>query len=246
MAEDDRARRLESAERGLAVMLAVSHALTGWERFEDGSELLLREIAIALGQAAGILWLPEAGMLVPRAFGSPRRGDGVALWGALAALRLAPGRGLPGRAWEQGAPVRHDGDGPQDSALEPTAVAGALRASLALPALAGEEVLGVIELYGAPQEKLGNGLTDVLSAAGRQLGIFFSRRRGELNLSPLTPRELEVLTLMARGLTVRRAAEELSISPATVKTHLEHIYSKLGVCERTSAVAQALRSGLIE
>src|ERR1700694_3997838 len=96
---EDQGARLDTAERGVAVLLAVSETLTAWETFEHGSERLLREIAVALGQAAGILWLPQAGVLVPRAFGSARRRDGVALRTALGPLRLAPGSGLPGTAW---------------------------------------------------------------------------------------------------------------------------------------------------
>jgi ATP/maltotriose-dependent transcriptional regulator MalT len=85
----------------------------------------------------------------------------------------------------------------------------------------------------------------VLGIAGHVLGTLFASRRGELKLSPLTARELEVLTLAAHGLTGRRIAQELEISPATVKTHFEHIFRKLGVSDRTAAVAQGLRGGLI-
>ncbi len=244
-AEADRVR-LDTAERGLAVLLAVSQGLAGWETFEHGSEQLLRDIAVALGQAAGALWLPHAGVLVARAFGSARRRDGATLKSALGPLRLAPGVGLAGSAWERRAPIHSAALRAEEPARDTQPVARILRASVALPALADEEVLGVIELYTTSQEELSEQLTNVLSAAGHLLGMFFSRRRGELKLSPLTPRELEVLTLMAHGLTVRAAAERLSISPATVKTHLEHIYNKLGASERTSAVAVALRSGLIE
>jgi DNA-binding CsgD family transcriptional regulator len=243
---DDDGARLDTAERGVAVLLAVSQALATWETFEQGSERLLRDIAVALGQAAGTLWLPQAGVLVARAFGSVRRRDGARLKSALGPLRLAPGIGLPGSAWERRAPIRPAVLRAEEPARDTQPVAGILRASVALPAITGQEVLGVIELYTTSQEELSEHLTNVLSAAGQLLGMFFSRRRGELKLSPLTPRELEVLTLMAHGLTVRVAAERLSISPATVKTHLEHIYNKLGVSERTSAVAVALRSGLIE
>jgi ATP/maltotriose-dependent transcriptional regulator MalT len=70
--------------------------------------------------------------------------------------------------------------------------------------------------------------------------------RGELESSPLTARELEVLTLAALGLSVSSIGERLTISRGTVKSHLEHIYGKLGVVNRTAAVAQALRTGLIE
>ncbi|GAA2165592.1 response regulator transcription factor [Actinomadura napierensis] len=62
---------------------------------------------------------------------------------------------------------------------------------------------------------------------------------------PLSPRELEVLGLVARGGTNREAAARLFISEATVKTHLLHIYGKLGVNDRAAAVAAAFDRGLL-
>lgn len=62
----------------------------------------------------------------------------------------------------------------------------------------------------------------------------------------LTPREVEILTLTAKGLTNRHAAETLGLSRATVRTHLEHIYAKLEVSNRTEAVSEAIRRGLID
>ncbi|HEU5031238.1 MAG TPA: response regulator transcription factor [Spirillospora sp.] len=62
---------------------------------------------------------------------------------------------------------------------------------------------------------------------------------------PLSPRELEVLGLIARGSTNREAAAQLFISEATVKTHLLHIYGKLGVNDRAAAVAAAFTQGLL-
>jgi DNA-binding CsgD family transcriptional regulator len=64
-------------------------------------------------------------------------------------------------------------------------------------------------------------------------------------LRSLTPRELEVLELAAEGRPGPVIAEELVISPATVRTHFEHIYAKLSVRDRAGAVAKALRLGLI-
>ncbi|MBV8217793.1 MAG: helix-turn-helix transcriptional regulator, partial [Solirubrobacterales bacterium] len=58
----------------------------------------------------------------------------------------------------------------------------------------------------------------------------------------LTPRERQVLELASRG---RTTPEIAVVSPATVKTHLEHIYGKLGAHDRVSAVAGALRLGPI-
>ncbi len=62
---------------------------------------------------------------------------------------------------------------------------------------------------------------------------------------PISARELEVLELVARGASNREAAERLFISEATVKTHLIHIYSKLGVNDRAAAVAEAFDRGLM-
>ncbi|MEV6010919.1 response regulator transcription factor [Streptomyces sp. NPDC051976] len=61
----------------------------------------------------------------------------------------------------------------------------------------------------------------------------------------LTDRELEVLRLVAAGSTNKEAAKTLFISEATVKTHLLHLYAKLGVRDRAAAVAAAYRSGLL-
>lgn len=61
----------------------------------------------------------------------------------------------------------------------------------------------------------------------------------------LSERELEVLSRIARGRTTAQVAEELFISPKTVRNHLSHIMQKLGVRDRTQAVLFALRVGLI-
>src|SRR5438552_6550909 len=62
----------------------------------------------------------------------------------------------------------------------------------------------------------------------------------------LTAREVEVLQLLAFGHTNKDIADQLCISPDTVKTHLEHTFEKLGASDRTAAVAEALRRHLIE
>jgi DNA-binding NarL/FixJ family response regulator len=62
---------------------------------------------------------------------------------------------------------------------------------------------------------------------------------------PLSAREFEVLELVARGTTNREAAAKLFISEATVKTHLLHIYAKLGVNDRAAAVAEGFNRGLL-
>ena len=64
--------------------------------------------------------------------------------------------------------------------------------------------------------------------------------------SGLTPREGEVLNLLADGLTQTEIAERLVISPKTVATHIQRILGKLGVHSRAEAVSRAYRLGLVE
>ena len=61
----------------------------------------------------------------------------------------------------------------------------------------------------------------------------------------LTPRELEVLQLVAAGASNRQIGQDLMLSEAPVKSHLVHIYDKLGVRSRTSAVAAAREQGVL-
>ncbi|MGC8628335.1 MAG: response regulator [Acidimicrobiales bacterium] len=72
-----------------------------------------------------------------------------------------------------------------------------------------------------------------------------SRAASSSLLHLLTPRELEVLRLAARGASNGCIARELFISEKTVKNHLEHIYSKFGVESRGQAAAKGVRLGLV-
>jgi DNA-binding NarL/FixJ family response regulator len=78
------------------------------------------------------------------------------------------------------------------------------------------------------------------SVASRLVSRVRSPDRGELS-----PRELEILAMVAKGSTNRLIAKELFISEATVKTHLLHIYEKLGVPDRAAAVGEAYKRGLL-
>jgi two-component system nitrate/nitrite response regulator NarL len=72
------------------------------------------------------------------------------------------------------------------------------------------------------------------------------RARGRTDGQHLTPREREVLLLLASGASAPQIGERLHLSTGTVKTHLGHLYDKLGVSDRAAAVAEAMRGGLIE
>ncbi len=63
---------------------------------------------------------------------------------------------------------------------------------------------------------------------------------------PLTPRELEILAMVAEGLTSKRIARRLGIAFCTVRTHLERVRGKLGARSRAEAVARAVRTGQLE
>ena len=71
------------------------------------------------------------------------------------------------------------------------------------------------------------------------------RKRAELLLRSLTPREIEVLKLLARGFTNRQIARELYISANTAKFHVQHVIEKLGVRDRTEAAYRAAGLGLV-
>jgi DNA-binding NarL/FixJ family response regulator len=78
------------------------------------------------------------------------------------------------------------------------------------------------------------------SVAGRLMG----RVRAPLR-ETLSQREIEVLQLVASGASNRDAASRLFVSEATIKTHLVHVYGKLGVRDRAAAVAEGYKRGLL-
>jgi DNA-binding NarL/FixJ family response regulator len=65
------------------------------------------------------------------------------------------------------------------------------------------------------------------------------------DLAVLTPRELEVLTLLGRGLSNTELAQALTLSEATVKTHVARIFAKLALRDRAQAVVLAYETGLV-
>jgi DNA-binding NarL/FixJ family response regulator len=62
---------------------------------------------------------------------------------------------------------------------------------------------------------------------------------------PLTPRQVDILRLVAQGQTSREIAQELILSPGTVRTHVQRIIAKLSARDRTTAVVRAIQLGII-
>lgn len=74
----------------------------------------------------------------------------------------------------------------------------------------------------------------------------YTPRQEHLSAVQLSIRELEVLQLLAQGLTNREIAQTLTLSASTVKNHVEHILTKLGVSDRTQAAVHAFELGLLQ
>ncbi|MFO0985871.1 MAG: LuxR C-terminal-related transcriptional regulator [Alphaproteobacteria bacterium] len=81
----------------------------------------------------------------------------------------------------------------------------------------------------------------VLACAGQP-----ARRDAGERLSGLTPREIEVLRLIAGGATAKEAARALEIAPKTADNHIQSLYAKIGVSTRAGAALYALERGLVQ
>jgi HD-GYP domain-containing protein (c-di-GMP phosphodiesterase class II) len=115
--------------------------------------------------------------------------------------------------------------------LEPRSYRPALPLNRAAAALRSEAADGRLDA---------DATEEVLAAAGA------ARRRRTGGPSGLTPREVEVLILIARGCATKQVASQLDISAKTAGTHIERIYAKTGSSSRATATLFALRHGLID
>ncbi|GHF85449.1 DNA-binding NarL/FixJ family response regulator [Amycolatopsis bartoniae] len=103
-------------------------------------------------------------------------------------------------------------------------------------------------LKDAPREELFRGVRAAARGEAVLSPAVASRLLGQMRApvpEELSAREVEVLGLVASGCTNKQAATRLFISEATVKTHLLHVYAKLGVKDRAAAVAVAFQRGLL-
>jgi DNA-binding CsgD family transcriptional regulator/PAS domain-containing protein len=234
------------ASRELAAHIAVSAALIDWYNFEDGAMRLLHDLGTACDLKVGALWLPHDEVLTAELIWSEPTQQEISGFESMTfALRLPRGASLPGLAWQSKRPetivdVSHEPSFRRHKVAE----AAGLHGAVAFPAIKADEVLAVLEFYSREQNHTDR-LKPTLRAIGSELGEFFSRRRGELAPPQLTPRELQILQLAALGNAAPQIAESLLIGVSTVKSHMDNIYRKLDVSDRASAVATAMRLGVI-
>jgi len=111
---------------------------------------------------------------------------------------------------------------PHRAAMSDTAAAARLRGAVREGKLCPDAVAAVLEAAGQPDRR---GTTE--------------------RLAGLTPREIEVLTLIAAGHTAKEAARLLDISPKTADHHIQSLYAKIGVNTRAGAALYALEHGLV-
>jgi NarL family two-component system response regulator LiaR len=91
----------------------------------------------------------------------------------------------------------------------------------------------------------GETIIDPTAAARLMRAIADGPRMSATEAGGLTPRERQVLELIARGQSNKRIARALGVSEKTVKTHVGHVLAKLGVTDRTQAALLAVREGLV-
>jgi DNA-binding CsgD family transcriptional regulator len=209
--------------------------------------MLLRSLADAFEFDCGVFWLPMESVLVARGLWHSAAFEAAGFEAAVRNCCFRPGVGLPGRAWSERRPITCTSTERDVTFIRRDATAKAgLRGAIAFPAMHRGDVLAVLEFFSTDETLVPERLVRSLTGIGYEIGQFLGGRRGELVPPGLTGRELEVLQLAARGLTRHQIAGQLTVSASTVKTHFEHIFKKLEVGDRASAVAAALRLGVIE
>lgn len=109
---------------------------------------------------------------------------------------------------------------------------------------ASSDAAAAAKLRGAVRE--GKLCPDAVEAVLAAAGLPTRRRDVTERLAGLTPREIEVLRLIAAGHTAKEAARHLEIAPKTADNHIQSLYSKIGVSTRAGAALYALEHGLVQ
>jgi GAF domain-containing protein len=249
----ENARRYESATRWLAQLEALSeigNAVAGERNFSRLLGRISERLRALLGASTLFVALPRAdGDLEIRA------ADGDASK-ELLGVRLPRSGSKTGRVFERGRSERVDSLIEDLEVYQPASRVMNARAGLFVPMLSEEEPIGIIVAL----NKLGD---DTFSAADLHLAESFAGRvaaalrlaepggtgapaGGEerSDLAGLTAREVEVLCLVAYGMSDALIAERLVVSLRTVHAHLRSIYKKLGVGSRSAATRWAVEHHL--
>ncbi|MCA1701245.1 MAG: LuxR C-terminal-related transcriptional regulator [Actinobacteria bacterium] len=236
-------RRLD---RQLAAHVAVSAALAGWTSLVQGAELLLANLAVAMEFAFGVFWLPQESSLRATTICYAPSPAVTRVLELTRNSRHGPDSSIARLGSSQGHSVIatdavNRGLGERDAAIR----AAGLHGALAVPARFADQTFAVMEFLSFAPIVADERLLSAMDGIGHEVGRFLSSRSGELNAPVLTRRELEVLQLAAQGLSTAAMASQLHLSPSTLKRHFENIYAALGARDRTGAVGEAMRRGLI-
>ena len=191
-------------------------------------------------------WVPEGSCFTPAVVWHLPSRELEPIAESTRAWRPGLGSATVGRAFVERRPIIVS----DASAGSPPARTAAIRhagmsGALLVPAVDGDETAAVCEFLLVEPPVPTERLVRVLKGIGHEMGHFLSHRSGEMTVAVLTPRELAVLQLAAEAHSAAQIAEELHVSPATVKRHFERAYAALGVSDRAAAVGEAMRRGLI-
>jgi DNA-binding CsgD family transcriptional regulator len=237
------ARRVD---RKLEAYASVSAVLDEWVEFEPGARALLSGLGGALDLVFGALWVPQRDELTCRVLWHEESAALAAVADATTGSRPGRGSSTLGRAWTERQPVMSQQPGAGSSPERAAAMREAgLETTVVVPAVMADETLAILEFLSAEPVEPSDQLVRALVGIGHEIGYFLAQHRGALVEAVLTPREVQVLQLAARAHSAAEIAEELFLSPATVKRHFERAYERLGVSDRAAAVAAAMRQGFI-
>ena len=200
------------------VRLGLRSVLEGAEDIDVVGEVATAEAAVSAAQAGGIDVI-----LMDLRFGAGVEGTRV-MGGAEATAQIRSAMATPPKVLVV---TNYDTDADILGAIEAGAVGYLLKDAPA------QEVLAAVRSTAEGDSALSPIAADRLMT------------RVRTPRTSLTPRELEVLQLVAAGASNRQIGQDLMLSEATVKSHLVHIYDKLGVRSRTSAVAAAREQGVL-
>jgi signal transduction histidine kinase/ActR/RegA family two-component response regulator len=174
---------IRQAERRLATQNAVSMVLAEAATLSAATPKVLQAVCESEGWAFGGIWEVDAAARVLRCAEMWHAPDAPlqAIASQTRTLSFARGEGLPGRVWASGMPTVIADVGADRSYVRAGVVlAAGLRSALAFPITVGGEVIAVIDFIGRSIPAVDPKLLELFAAIGRQLGLFFERKRSEV------------------------------------------------------------------